>query len=44
MLIVAGLLLVYPIAMYDIIGFGLMFLVIVFQKLKKEEMQPLVSG
>jgi len=29
MLIVAGLLLVYPIPLYDKIGFGLMFLVIV---------------
>jgi len=35
MLIVAGLLLVYPIALYDIVGFGLMFLVIVLQKLRK---------
>jgi hypothetical protein len=37
MLIVAGLLLVYPIAFYDIIGFGLMVLVIVLQKLRKNE-------
>ena len=37
MLIVAGLLLVYPIALYDIVGFGLMFLVIVLQKLRKTE-------
>ncbi len=37
MLIVAGLLLVYPIALYDIVGFGLMALVIVLQKLRKEE-------
>lgn len=37
MLIVAGLLLVYPIALYDIIGFGLMILVIVLQKLRKDE-------
>lgn len=37
MLIVAGLLLVYPIALYDIVGFGLMFLVIVLQKLRKDE-------
>jgi TRAP-type uncharacterized transport system fused permease subunit len=37
MLIVAGLLLVYPIALYDIVGFGLMVLVIVLQKLRKEE-------
>jgi TRAP transporter 4TM/12TM fusion protein len=36
-LIVAGLLLVYPIALYDIIGFGLMALVIVLQKLRKNE-------
>jgi len=37
MLIVAGLLLVYPIALYDIVGFGLMFLVIVLQKVRKNE-------
>jgi TRAP transporter 4TM/12TM fusion protein len=36
-LIVAGLLLVYPIALYDIIGFGLMILVVVLQKLRKEK-------
>jgi TRAP transporter 4TM/12TM fusion protein len=44
MLIAAGLMLVYPIAFYDIIGFGLMALVIVSQKLRKEEMQQLGSG
>jgi TRAP transporter 4TM/12TM fusion protein len=37
MLIVAGLLLVYPIALYDVIGFGLMALVVVSQKLRKDE-------
>jgi len=37
MLIVAGLLLVYPIAFYDIIGFVLMVAVVVFQKLRKGE-------
>jgi TRAP transporter 4TM/12TM fusion protein len=37
MLIVAGLLLVYPIAFYDIIGFSLMALVVVSQKLRKQE-------
>ncbi len=37
MLIVAGLLLVYPIALYDIIGFGLMVLVVVLQKVRTEE-------
>ncbi len=36
MLIGAGLLLVYPIAFYDFIGFGLMVAVIVLQKLRKE--------
>ena len=36
MLLVAGLLLFYPVALYDIIGFGLMGLVIVSQKLRKE--------
>jgi TRAP transporter 4TM/12TM fusion protein len=37
MLLAAGLLLVYPIAVYDLIGLGLMVLVIVLQKLRKEE-------
>jgi TRAP transporter 4TM/12TM fusion protein len=37
MLLAAGLLLVYPIAAYDLIGFGLMALVVVSQKLRKEE-------
>jgi len=37
MLIAAGLFLVYPIPLYDIIGFGLMAVVIVLQKLRKEE-------
>lgn len=36
MLIVAGLLLVYPIAIYDIIGFGLMGLVVFKQYLRRE--------
>jgi hypothetical protein len=36
MLIVAGLALVYPEPLYDIIGFGLMILVIVSQKLRRE--------
>jgi len=31
------LLLVYPIALYDIVGFGLMALVVVLQKLRKDE-------
>jgi TRAP transporter 4TM/12TM fusion protein len=39
MLIVAGLALVYPKPLYDIIGFGLMALVIVLQKLRKDEIQ-----
>jgi TRAP transporter 4TM/12TM fusion protein len=37
MLIAAGLLLVYPIAICDIIGFGLMTLVVVLQKLRKSD-------
>jgi len=37
MLIAAGLMLVYPIAFYDGIGFGLMALVIVSQKLRREK-------
>jgi TRAP transporter 4TM/12TM fusion protein len=36
MLIVAGLVLVYPVALYDAIGFGLVALVVVSQKLRKE--------
>jgi TRAP transporter 4TM/12TM fusion protein len=36
MLLVAGLLLVYPIALYDLIGLGLLVLVVVTQKLRKE--------
>jgi TRAP-type uncharacterized transport system fused permease subunit len=36
MLIVGGLMLVYPIAFYDAIGFGLLVAVIVLQKLRKE--------
>jgi len=36
MLIGAGLLLVYPIAFYDAIGFGLLAAVVVLQKLRKE--------
>jgi len=38
MLIAAGLFLVYPIPLYDIIGFGLMAVVIVLQKLRKEKL------
>ena len=37
MLLVAGLMLVYPIPTYDFIGFGLMVVVIASQKLRKEE-------
>ena len=36
MLLAAGLLLVYPIAAYDLIGLGLMAAVVVLQKLRKE--------
>ena len=43
MLIVAGLSLVYPIAIYDIVGFGLMVLVIVSQKLRKDEQLSLTD-
>jgi TRAP transporter 4TM/12TM fusion protein len=42
MLIAAGLMLVYPIAFYDGIGFGLMALVILSQKLRKEG-QPFLT-
>jgi len=38
MLIAAGLFLVYPIPLYDIIGFGLMAVVIVLQKLREEKL------
>jgi len=37
MLLVAGLMLVYPIPVYDFVGFGLMAVVIASQKLRKEE-------
>jgi TRAP transporter 4TM/12TM fusion protein len=43
MLIGAGLLLVYPIAFYDSIGFGLMAFVIISQKLRKER-QSIPTG
>jgi TRAP transporter 4TM/12TM fusion protein len=44
MLIVAGLALVYPEPLYDIIGFGLIAIVIVSQKLRKGEGQPSFTG
>jgi TRAP-type uncharacterized transport system fused permease subunit len=37
MLIVAGLALVYPKPLYDIVGFGLIVVVIISQKLRKDE-------
>ena len=40
MLIVAGLALVYPQPLYDIIGFGLIVLVIISQKLRRGEQLP----
>jgi len=36
MLLIGGLLLVYPIPLYDIIGFGLMALVVFLQKLRRD--------
>jgi TRAP transporter 4TM/12TM fusion protein len=44
MLIVAGLALVYPKPLYDIVGFGLIAIVIVSQKLRKGEGQPSFTG
>jgi len=44
MLIVAGLALVYPEPLYDIIGFGLMAIVVILQKLRKGEGQPSFKG
>jgi TRAP transporter 4TM/12TM fusion protein len=44
MLIIGGLLLVYPIPLYDIIGFGLMGLTIVSQKLRKGEDKLVLKG
>jgi len=44
MLIVAGLALVYPEPLYDFIGFGLIAIVIVSQKLRKGEGQPSFTG
>ena len=43
MLIVAGLALVYPQPLYDLIGFGLIVLVIISQKLRRGE-QPSLTG
>jgi hypothetical protein len=40
MLLVAGLALVYPEPLYDIIGFALIALVIISQKLRKGEERP----
>jgi hypothetical protein len=37
MLIVAGLALVYPEPSYDIVGFGLIAVAVISQKLRKEE-------
>jgi TRAP-type uncharacterized transport system fused permease subunit len=37
MLLAAGLMLVYPIPKYDFIGFGLIAVVIISQKLRKNE-------
>ncbi len=44
MLIVAGLALVYPEPLYDIVGFGLIAIVTVSQKLRKGEGQPSFTG
>jgi TRAP transporter 4TM/12TM fusion protein len=43
MLIVAGLALVYPEPLYDLVGFGLIAVVIISQKLRKDE-QPSLTG
>ena len=43
MLIVAGLALVYPQPLYDIVGFGLIILVIISQKLRKREQDSLTG-
>jgi TRAP transporter 4TM/12TM fusion protein len=43
MLIVAGLALVYPEPLYDIVGFGLIVVTIISQKLRKER-QPFLTG
>ena len=44
MLIVAGFALVYPVPLYNFIGFGLIALVIISQKLRKGEVAVLPSG
>jgi TRAP-type uncharacterized transport system fused permease subunit len=44
MLIVAGLALVYPEPLYDIVGFGLMIVAIISQKLRKGEKVSLTGG
>jgi len=43
MLIIAGLALIYPQPLYDIVGFGLLGLVILLQKLRKEERVSVVG-
>ncbi len=44
MLIVAGLALVYPEPLYDMVGFGLIALAIISQKLRKDEQSSLTSA
>jgi TRAP transporter 4TM/12TM fusion protein len=44
MLIVAGLALVYPEPLYDMVGFGLIALAIISQKLRKDEQPSLTSA
>ena len=44
MLIVAGLALVYPEPLYDIVGFGLIAFVIISQKLRKKEQVSLTGA
>jgi hypothetical protein len=43
MLIVAGLALVYPEPLFDIVGFGLIVVTIISQKLRKDEQLSLTS-
>jgi TRAP transporter 4TM/12TM fusion protein len=44
MLIIGGLLLVYPISLCDIIGFGLMIVVVILQKLRKDPDESALKG
>ena len=43
MLIIAGLMLVYPAALFDYIGFVLLVVVVILQKLRGSSLKPATS-